>query len=141
MALVKVGCKLPHGINCEMGYSVVRKDNGKEITDYSKSDAYRSVVLNGQNSNLIAGAPATRNQRPGYTMVDEEFIKAWLKKNEKLGFVKAGMIWIVAADDASAKAQEIDSASKKTGFEPLSAKDVPKNPITGEALIEKRTDD
>lgn len=140
MPMVKVGCKLPHGVMCEMGVTVTRKESGKEITDVSYAENYVKVKLNGQNSNLVKGELAQRNIRPGYTMVDEEFIRAWLKKNEKLGFVKGGMIWIIK-DEASGKAQELDSVKLKTGFEPLDAKDAPKNPETGEALIEKRTED
>lgn len=120
MALIKVGCKLPHGLILELGYRL-EKISGNIIKD----DTYRRIVLNGTNSNLIQGAPAQRVQAPGITFVDESDFDAWMKKNNALGFVKAGMIYKIASE-AEGQAIALDLGSQKTGFEPLDSKAMPK---------------
>lgn len=133
MALVKVGCKLPHGLVIELGYTI-GDGKGKGI-DIVKGDNYRAVRLNGTNSNLVAGAAATAHQAPGITMVEEAVIKEWLERNKKLGFVKTQMIYIIA-NDAEGAAIAIDQSKMKTGFEPLTKKDEPKA-ADGTSLIER----
>lgn len=119
MTMVKVGCKLPHGLICELG---IKLDGFNVI----RTSVYKRVTLNGTNTNLIKGAPASVNQAPGITMVDEEFITTWLKDNKNLGFVKAKMIYIIA-NDAEGAAIAIDQGKLKTGFEPLDPSKAPKD--------------
>lgn len=120
MAKVKVGCKLPHGLTMELGLNI------DKFSNISKSDNYQRVTLAGTNQNLIQGAPATRVQAPGITLVEENYIDEWLKKNRNLSFVKAGMIYKIA-NEAEGQAIALDLASQTTGFEPLDPTKAPKD--------------
>jgi hypothetical protein len=120
MANVKVGCKLPHGLTIEMGYTIDKDSN------YTRKSAYRRATLNGTNSNLVKGAFATANQAPGVTLVDESLIVEWLKQNAGIGFVKAGMVYIIK-NDAEGAAISLDLSKMKTGFEPLDPSKLPKD--------------
>lgn len=134
MALVKVGCKLPHGVIAELGYSFQQG-----TYNLVKSTKYARIKINGTNSNLVKGALASANQAPGITEMEESFITEWLDKNKALGFVKAGMIYIIK-NDAEGKAIELDQSKMKTGFEPLNRKDMPVD-SEGKPLIEMMTKD
>jgi hypothetical protein len=104
--MVVVACKLPNGLICELG----------KFGD----DKYRSVRLNGPNSNRIVG-----NTGFGLTDVSKEFWDAWLKANGRLEFVKKGFVF-VHNDRASAEAEAEDRKALRTGLEPLdSAKPLP----------------
>lgn len=129
MANVKVGCKLPHGLTIEMGYTIDKDSN------YTRKPSYRRHTLNGTNSNLIKGAPASANQAPGVTLVDESLIVEWLKHNAGLGFVKNGMVYIIK-NDAEGAAIALDQAKMTTGFEPLDPTKAPKD-SKGRPLLEK----
>lgn len=129
MANVKVGCKLPHGLTLELGYSIDKDSNVTRVQEY------RRYTLNGTNSNLIKGAPASRESTPGITLVDETFMKAWLEKNKGLGFVKAGYVYIIK-NDAEGEAIKLDQKKMLTGFEPLDPTKVPKD-TKGRPLVEK----
>lgn len=119
MAKVKVGCLLQHGIVCERG--IVIDDRG----NVSRDSTYESVTLAGCNQHLAPGALATPNKQPGVTLVEEEFITDWLKRNAGLGFVKAGLVYIIR-NEAEGKAIALDKSKLKTGFEPLDQNALPK---------------
>lgn len=131
MANVKVGCKLPHGLTLEMGFHIDRDSN------VTREEGYRRYTLNGTNSNLVKGAPASRETLPGITLVDEAFMKAWLEKNKGLGFVKAGYVYIIK-NDAEGEAIKLDQKKMTTGFEPLDPTKAPKD-SKGRPLLEKMT--
>lgn len=129
MAKVKVGCKLPHGIILELGYTVDKDSN------LTYGETYTRVRLNGTNSNLVKGGLATREQPPGITLVEESVIGPWLEKNKRLGFVKSKLIYLIK-NDAEGAAIAIDQSRMKTGFEPLKQSDVPLD-SDGKPMIEK----
>ena len=95
---VTVGCKLPHGLVLEVGST--------------------SVTLNGANaSNIIGGYGLTEG-------VDKAFFDAWLKKNEHLPFVRNQMVFAQSTTD-DAKAEALEKAHEKTGFEGMNDADMP----------------
>jgi hypothetical protein len=101
--MVVVGCKLPHGLICELGKL--------------GSDDYRSVRLRGANESVVGGY--------GFTDVSEAFMGAWLKKNQRLEFVKNGAIFI-HGNEQSARGHAKDHDGVKTGFERLNYAAPPK---------------
>lgn len=103
-ATVVVGCKLPHGLIIEVG-----KEGG---------DNYRKVKLNGMNASQQGGF--VTHEGFGLTVVDESIWRAWMKKNEKLEFVRNGAVF-EQKDEASAQAHSKASRGIITGFERLDA--------------------
>lgn len=79
MTNITIGCKNPHGLVLELGVH--------PLTQLPTKD-YKCVVLNGL---LKASAKA----RFAVTIVDEDFWKAWLKKNAKLRYVLDGSVFQV----------------------------------------------
>lgn len=96
-AMVKVGCKLPNGLICELGKA--------------GDDNYRRVVLNGANDGHIIGGF-------GFTDVTKDFWDAWYSKHKKLDFVRKGMVF-VHGDKASAEDFAKERANERSGLEPL----------------------
>lgn len=80
MANITIGCKNPHGLVLELGVNVRTQ---------MPTDKYQCVVLNGKLK--TGSAKATF----GVTTVDEDFWKAWLKKNAKLRYVLDGSVFQV----------------------------------------------
>lgn len=126
MSTHKVLCKLPHGVKIEMGLEL-----DHEAGTFRRLPNYRALTLKGTNSNLVAlsskiGAVAERNIAPGVTDVTDDelsFVEAWLAKNAKLSFVKAGTITIQKSADV--KAASADLRKMDLGFEPLDPSQMP----------------
>ncbi len=92
---VYVGCKLPHGLICELGMG---------------TEKHCSVKLTGGRTNQLTGVGITRAPR--------EFMEKWLKVNRDLPFVKSGQIYL-ADSEADALARATSIYAMQTGFEAL----------------------
>jgi hypothetical protein len=119
-AMVVIGCKLPNGLICEMG-------------KYG-DDNYERVVLNGANTaNIVGGF--------GFTSVSKSFWDAWVKKHQRMEFVKKGLVF-QHNDEASARSHAKDLSGLRTGLERLDAsKALPgtTDRNTGKPLVEVDT--
>jgi hypothetical protein len=93
MATVKIGCKLPHGLELAVGET--------------------KVTLNGANQHTIHTRLIGEY---GVTDVDASFWAEWLKTWADSAMVKSGSVF-EAKDEASVKAKAKDQG--KTGFEQL----------------------
>jgi hypothetical protein len=93
MALVFVGCKLPHGLRLEL-------------------PGVPDVVLRGANSGKFM------HLGYGITRVDGEFMARWVKQNAKLNFLKNNMIW-VANTEADVHVEAVEMTNEKHGLEQL----------------------
>ncbi len=92
MPKVKVACRAVNGLKIKRfkpGY-----DDGGGKQPPIPIDA--GITLNGP-SGLHAGAgnPSADGQEPGITLVDKEWIEAWIAENEATEFVRGGYIEIV----------------------------------------------
>lgn len=112
--MIWVGCKLPNGLVCELG---TRDDEN-----------YRSVRLNGANDARVVGGY-------GLTQVTESFWNAWVKKHQRLEFVKKALVF-VEGDLDSARAHAEEESERKTGLEPLDPLKKVTNPETGDVILE-----
>lgn len=130
METVKIACKLPQGLQIEVGYSLL--NNGVIY-----GDKYRKILLNGCNSNVIAGAPAVLNPAPGITEnVPKDVWEEWMKTaGKKHPAVLNSLIYVVRPDAASAADQALAAKSLKSGLEPLDPTKMPKGvteaPVSG----------
>jgi hypothetical protein len=110
---VVVACKLPHGVHLELGY-----DPTTGIQDDAK---YQRVRINGTLTGLEPGSKATAGEWALTPNVDKAFWDEWLKRNQKLGFVKEGLIF------AQPEAKSAGAASRER--ENLTTKLEPLNPV------------
>ena len=137
---VMVGCRLPHGLFLEVGYTTVREVDRKRITSYVKTERYQRFELKGTNEHTRGAraqgiqVPSTGNPEPFINAnVPKDLWDEWMKKNAKSWFITSGNIFVVASKDAaSAKAMSIDSMSTQAPLAPM-------NP-TGDPRAPKRTD-
>ena len=93
MAIVKIGCKLPHGL-------VLEVNNVK-------------VALNGANQHFTF---MNRMGDVGVTDVEQSFWNEWLKSHAEAAYVINGFVF-ETKDEASASAKAKDTT--QTGLEPL----------------------
>lgn len=101
MAKIFVGCKLPHGLLCEV-----------PTDDPNKPKTFK---LNGQWKDLGPNVPALL-QPCGITQVDEGLYQAWLALNSESDAVKGGFVFIdKTADKVAAEAEE--RSDLKNGLE------------------------
>lgn len=108
MPKVKVLCRIVNGVTIKRfkpGY-----DDGTGKQPPAPIDG--GITLNGP-SGLFAGAgnsDAGRMPEPGVTIVDKDWVEAWLKENETTAFVTGGFIEIAAdseiPDEEPAAAQD-----------------------------------
>ncbi|MDA8485853.1 hypothetical protein NNO07_22530 [Pseudomonas resinovorans] len=95
MATVIVGCKLPHGLQVNLGGV--------------------KVVLRGANSSrILGGFGITRD-------VDKDLIEGWLKAEAKNPIVANGMVFIATTDREADKAAS-EREGEKSGFEGIDPK-------------------
>lgn len=90
MALITVGCKLPHGLHLDVG--------GTRVT-----------LLGTNKSNVIGGHGITEG-------VEESFFKKWLVQNKDSAAVKNGLIFAHEKVE-NTKAEAIEKANNRNGFE------------------------
>jgi hypothetical protein len=101
METVTVGCKLPHGLICETGESPSK------------------VIVTLKGVDRVTGAPGMTEN------VDKVAISAWFKRNEKLEFVKNGLVFM-GEKTTNVIAQGKELSKEKHGLEPLDPKAAPK---------------
>ncbi len=109
MATVSVGCKLPHGIQCQLF---------KVNPGHAAEAVGPRVVLRGANSTISDGLIVHAGSFGVTEGVDKDFIEKWLKDNADLKAVKDGHIFI-HANAVSVRAEGKAKAKTKTGFEGL----------------------
>ena len=127
--LVTVGCRLPLGVELEIGYTVNdRGQGGTPFATYRKSDSYQSFTLKGTNQNLIVRdqqnpkkiittLPARAGLEPFINQVPKDFWDAWVKKNEKSWLLRSGQIFVVpSTDGASIAAASMDAQAQSAGI-------------------------
>ena len=107
-ATVFVGCKLLHGIICELSKG---------------TSEHRHVKLRGSRTGRLMGF--------GVTRVPKDFIERWLKENRTLDFVrstpnKPASIW-VADTEENCVAMGLGLRGMVTGFEALDGEKIPKD--------------
>jgi len=102
-ATVFVGCKLPHGLICELGVGTT---------------GHRFVKLMGGRTNKLLGI--------GVTRAPADFMTRWLKDNKDLDFVKSKQIWLADSED-DVIAGGVAILGMQTGFEALDGGQVPKD--------------
>lgn len=115
---VIVGCKLPHGLVLELGYTLGA--NGGQVT-YGKD--YKKIRVNGTNHGY-------QDRTKGHTAgeialtpgVPKDFWDEWFKKNKDLAFVREGLIF-AQPNAASADAVKREREDLKTKLEPLDPRD------------------
>lgn len=127
MEIVKIGCKLPHGLTLEIGYQTHIKVDNRLVPQYKQLENYQAVTLKGSNSLIVAGAAALLNPDPGITEVPKDFWDAWLASTQGKQNIarKNGLIFVVPDDAASAKAQSIDVKALRSGLEPMDPSQLP----------------
>jgi hypothetical protein len=98
--IVKVICKLPHGL----------------IIEHPKTGA--KVTLNGKNKDVAISPviPILFQEMYGSTDVDADFWEAWLAENKDFAPIKNNAIF-ASKDSVTAKAKVKELAKEKTGFE------------------------
>jgi len=101
-AVCYVGCKLPHGLLCELSVG---------------SPEHSHVKLRGGRTNKLLGVGVTRAPRA--------FMERWMKINKDLVFVQNKQIWLADSEEA-AMAGAIGMVGMLTGFEPLDGGQIPK---------------
>lgn len=117
-ATVVVGCKLPHGLICELGIDRIKDAHGM-VTFVRNPEKYTAVTLKGANDPKAIG---------GYGMtegVSKDFMDSWMGTNKFLPAVKNGLIFVLN-DAGSAVSRATEGAALKTGLEPLIPKAPPK---------------
>lgn len=97
--MVKVGCKLPHGV---LLTEEVKVEDRFVATG-------RRVKLNGYNSAKVIGGF-------GITEVEGDFIHKWMEDNKSFAPVAEGLIFVVGSDEEAEREAE-DRAHILTGFE------------------------
>lgn len=118
MATVSIACNLPHGLFAQL-YKMVEKPTGPQgvMTPTAEPDGERVHLRGGNHPRAIAGWGLTDN-------IDASWAEAWMKQNESLAPVKAGLI-VVRDNAAKAAATAQDKEGMKNGFEALDPKAMP----------------
>ena len=119
MAIVSMGCKLPHGLFAQL-YKMIEVPTGPQglMTPTAHPEGDR-VRLNGSNHrDAIAGW--------GITDVDESWAAAWMEQNKTLQAVKAGLIF-VRNSAAKVAGEAKGKALVLSGFEALDPNKTPQN--------------
>ena len=153
MELIRIGCKLPHGLWLEVGIERVPGVWGGS----HRGPKYARVLLNGTHAEFQRKAPtiqpvATLNPEPGLTDIPKEIWDAWIAEPAKDGTGGGfgyrhparlnNLIFVVpkSKDDAKAVLQAVESL--RTGFEPLDPDKLPdlieEAPVDGRPQLGKR---
>lgn len=93
-----VGCKLPHGLQCEL------RDKNGNTTD-------RHVIKGMNDARIVGGYGITQG-------VPKSFMEEWFKRNFKHPAVVNGMIFM-QTDTSSAEAQAKEGRDIRTGLESI----------------------
>jgi hypothetical protein len=101
-AVCYVGCKLPHGLICELG---------------ANTPEHAHVKLRGGRTNKLLGV--------GVTPAPRNFMERWLKVNKNLPYVENKQIWLADSEEA-ALAGAVGMVGMLTGFEALDGGQIPK---------------
>lgn len=92
MPKVKVLCRIVNGVTIKRYAEGFDDGTGKKPL----APIDRGVTLNGPSAlHAGAGNAGGESSEPGETIVDKEWIEAWLKENEKTLFVTGGFIEII----------------------------------------------
>lgn len=127
---VTVGCRLPHGIVMEVGYSTTIAVGNGTAPQYRQTEKYRRVVIKGTHSNNRPGIQPVMLLRPepGITEgVPKAVVDEWLKAHPV--FLANGSIFVVpkgGRDSAEVRANAIELEGRKTGLEPRDPTELPK---------------
>lgn len=146
MELIRIGCKLPHGLWLEVGLERVEGVYGST----HRGPKYLRVLLNGTHAEFQRKAPtiqpvATLNPEPGLTDIPKSLWEDWIAaptKSNKGGMGYAhparvnNLIFVVpdVKEEATAVLQAVESL--RTGFEPLDPNKLPD--LIEEAAVEGR---
>ncbi len=96
---VRVACLIPNGLMIRV--AVERPDDVTGKPRLSPSGA--GVRLNGPSSiRMGVGATARQDVDPGETVVDAEFMSAWLRQNELNPIVQQRQVWILEENPTGA---------------------------------------
>lgn len=97
--LVKVGCKLPHGL-------ILTEE--VKVEDKFVATGKRTVLQGYNSAKVIGGC--------GITEVDRDFITHWLEANKAFAPVVEGLIFVVGSDDEAEK-EAARRETVRSGFE------------------------
>jgi hypothetical protein len=131
METVTIGCRLPSGIELEVGYETsVTGTGGAPFARYRKLADYQSVRLKGTNQHLLLREPGTgkilqslpgkRDREPFLNPnVPADFWERWCKEHADSPLLKTGQLFVVPkpADTKSVVADA--KATSPALFEPL----------------------
>jgi hypothetical protein len=138
MELIRIGCKLPHGIWLEVGIEHTPGVWGAPI----QGPKYAKVLLNGTHAEWMKRAPsiqpvATLTPEPGLTDIPKEIWDAWCEGQGKTHPARLNnLIFVVPKNKEDAKAVLQAVESLRTGFEPLDPNALP--PEVLEAKVDGR---
>lgn len=125
---VMIGCRLPHGLKLEVGYTVTQKaPDGKRFTSYQKGDNYRMFELKGTNEHTAQAraarivVPAMASPEPFINKhVPKDIWEQWCKDHPKHWFITSGNIFLVEGSEmASAEAMALDLKKTQAPLAPL----------------------
>lgn len=152
--MVSIGCRLPNGIQLEVGFSVSQKgEGGAPFAMVTKQENYRQQLIKGTNQHLIvrdqtrkavAVLPNQMNREPYITQVPKSFWDEWVRKNPKSWHLTSGNIFVVPKASlnevkATVQATALDAAAKSAPiFEPM---DPSKKMKIEDVTIVKREDE
>lgn len=102
--IVRVVCRLPHGLNIRL-YKPGKTVDGETVyLPYSDF-----VKLNGANTSKIVGGC-------GFTDVDREFWEEWVKQNKDFRPLKLRLLWAESTRERALSSAD-EMSGEKTGFE------------------------
>jgi len=140
MELIRIGCKLPHGLWLEIGVEHTEGAWGGVVN----GPKYAKVLLNGTHAEGMKRVPtiqpvASLNPEPGLTDIPKDVWDAWIAEGG-MGFRHPArlnnLIFVVpkGKEDAKAILQAVESL--RSGFEPLDPNKLPE--LIEEAPVEGR---
>lgn len=147
---VTIGCRLPNGIELEVGYeTTVVGSGGAPYTRYRKLSDYKAVRLKGTGQHLILRdplgkpvgqtLPGKRDAEPFYNHgVPVDFWQRWVSEHKDSPLLLKGQLFVVPKPGDTAAVTKDAKAISPNIFQPLD----PTQPFKTEThAIEKRADD
>lgn len=144
MELIRIGCKLPHGMWLEVGIDRVPGVWGSS----HRGPKYARLLLNGTHAEWQKKAPtiqpvASLNPEPGLTDIPKDIWDAWCDGMGKTHPARLNnLIFVVPKNKDEANAVLKAAESLRTGFEPLDPDKLPdlieEAPVDGRKQIGKR---
>ena len=130
---VTVACKMPHGLNCRLFRTVPRPEplpgGGVKMVEMAEPIPGRSFQLNGYLIPAKGEEPPPPAHPGAFALthgVDKEMFEEWLRQNEDLDLVRAGLVFAHEKDN-EVKAYTKDNKELKSGLEPIDRSNISRN--------------